>query len=107
MWEPGNPLNHVFLAGCCIAVISGVIVPRGSNMEMFVASLVPISLMATARFALGDSGMDYVIACAVPLFAVQMGFTRQPLVARMQKDARLRFQVEDLARELEETRDEA
>ena len=41
------------------------------------------------------------------LFALQMWYTGRPLVPRMHEDARLRFKVEDLARELEETRDEA
>ena len=36
-----------------------------------------------------------------------MWHTGRPLVLRMGEDARLRFKVEDLARELEETRDEA
>ena len=36
-----------------------------------------------------------------------MWWTGRPLVIHMHEDARLRFQVEDLARELEETRDEA
>ena len=107
LWEPGNPINHMFLACCCIVVTSGVIVPRGSNLAMFVASLAPVSLLTAARFALGENGLDYAIACAAPLFALQMGLARQPLLARMKTDARLRFQVEDLARELEETRDDA
>jgi two-component system cell cycle sensor histidine kinase PleC len=51
--------------------------------------------------------MDWAVAMAIPLYGFQLWFTGRPLVARMQEDARLRFQVEDLARELEETRDEA
>jgi two-component system cell cycle sensor histidine kinase PleC len=107
LWESGNSANHLFLACCCIAVTSGVITPRGCDGAMFAASQAPISLLTAARFLSGDNSLDYVIAFAVPLFALQMGFARRPLVARMQKDARLRFQVEDLARELEETRDDA
>ena len=42
-----------------------------------------------------------------PFVAFQMWHTGRPLVLRMGEDARLRFKVEDLARELEETRDEA
>ena len=48
-----------------------------------------------------------MIAVALPLFAAQMWFTGRPLMRRMNEDARLRFQVEDMARELEETRDDA
>ncbi len=51
--------------------------------------------------------LDYAIALTGPLFSLQMWFTGRSLVWRMQEDSRLRFQVEDLARELEKTRDEA
>jgi two-component system, cell cycle sensor histidine kinase PleC len=107
LWEPGNAVNHIFLAACSIAVIAGLVVSRGSNMAMFIAGLVPISLMTAARFAFGETGMDYIIALTAPLFAVQMWLTGRPLVTRMHEDARLSFQVGDMARELEETRDDA
>ena len=107
LWDAGNPLNHLFLACCSIMVMSGVVLPRGSTTTMFVSSLLPITLLTTLRFALGEGAADYAVAVASPLFALQMGFARLPMVARMCHDARLRFQVEDLARELEETRDEA
>jgi two-component system cell cycle sensor histidine kinase PleC len=48
-----------------------------------------------------------VIGALAPLIAVQMWLTGRPLIRRMEEDSRLRFKVEDLARELEETRDEA
>ena len=47
------------------------------------------------------------MGAVAPFVALQMWFTGRPLVLRMDEDARLRFKVEDLARELEETRDEA
>jgi two-component system, cell cycle sensor histidine kinase PleC len=106
-WEPGNALNHMFLAACVMAVIAGLVVARGSNMRMYVANLLPLSLMTAARFLLGDSGTDIVMGALAPFVAFQMWHTGRPLVLRMGEDARLRFKVEDLARELEETRDEA
>jgi two-component system cell cycle sensor histidine kinase PleC len=107
LWEPGNSVNHIFLAACTIAVISALVAARGSNMAMFVASLVPISAITAARFAIGHSGLDHAIALAAPLFSLQMWFTGRTLVTRMHDDTRLRFQVGDMARELEETRDDA
>ena len=107
LWETGNPVNHVFLAAASIVAISNLLAARGCNLPMFIASLLPISLMSAARFALGENGMDLAIAMTAPLFALQMWFSAWPLVARMHEDARLRFQVGDMARELEETRDEA
>src|ERR1700689_2755190 len=55
LWEPHNPVNHLFLAAVTIAIMGGMVMSRGSNMPMFFASLLPISLMTTARFALGGS----------------------------------------------------
>jgi two-component system cell cycle sensor histidine kinase PleC len=107
LWEPGNPVNHIFLAAGILAVVSGIVVARGSNILIFAAGLVPLCVLTAARFALGDGGMDYTMAAMAPLYALQMWYNGRPLVTRMQEDARLRFQVEDLARELEETRDEA
>ena len=52
-WEKGNELNHMFLASCVMAVIAGLVVARGSNMRMYIANLLPLSLMTAARFLLG------------------------------------------------------
>ncbi|HKY18741.1 MAG TPA: HAMP domain-containing sensor histidine kinase [Rhizomicrobium sp.] len=106
-WEPGNALNHMFLAGCVMAVIASLVVARGSNMKMYIATLLPVSLMTSARFLLGDSIIDMVMGALAPFVAFQMWYTGRPLVLRLGEDARLRFKVEDLARELEHTRDEA
>jgi two-component system cell cycle sensor histidine kinase PleC len=107
LWESGNAVNHLFLACCAIAVVSALVLGRGTDIAMFICALAPISLMTTLRFAAGDSILDYLIAFASPLFGLQMWWTGQAFVTQMLEDARLRFKVEDLARELEETRDEA
>ena len=107
LWEPGNALNHMFLCTAIIAVIAGLVVARGSNLPLFLTSIVPISVMTSTRFLLGDGPLDMIIALAPPLFAAQMWITARQLVSRMREDTRLRFQVEDMARELEETRDDA
>jgi two-component system cell cycle sensor histidine kinase PleC len=106
-WEPGNALNHMFLAACVMAVIASLVVARGSNMKMYVANLLPLSLMTSARFLFGESITDVVMGGLAPFVTFQMWYTGRPLVLRMGEDARLRFKVEDLAHELEETRDEA
>jgi two-component system cell cycle sensor histidine kinase PleC len=107
LWDRANSVNHIFLAACAIAVVSALALARGSNMAMFVTGLVPISVMTAIRFAIGHSMLDHVIAFATPLFAFHMWWAGRPLVLQMHEDARLRFKVQDLARELEETRDEA
>jgi two-component system cell cycle sensor histidine kinase PleC len=76
-------------------------------MDMYLASLAPISLMTTVRFLTGDTWIDYGIGLLTPFIALQMWITGRPLIQQMDEDSRLRFKVEDLARELEETRDDA
>ena len=107
LWDRANPVNHIFLAASAIAVVSALAVARGSNMAMFITGLLPLSAMTALRFAMGHSTLDHVIAFGAPLFALHMWWGGRPLVMQMHEDARLRFQVQDLARELEETRDEA
>jgi two-component system cell cycle sensor histidine kinase PleC len=106
-WQPGDTLNHMFLAASVMAVIAALVVSRGSNMDMYMASLAPISLMMALRFLTGDTVTDMVVGAMAPFIALQLWRTGRPLVVRMDEDSRLRFKVEDLARELEEARDEA
>ena len=106
-WEPGNTVNHLFIAACVMSVLAALLVSRGSNITMYVASLVPISLMTMTRFLTGDGTADMVIGLLSPCIAAQMWLIGRPLLQRMEEDSRLRFKVEDMARELEETRDDA
>jgi len=76
-------------------------------MKMYIANLLPLSLMTSARFLTGDSIPDVAMGALAPFVAFQMWYTGRPLVLRMGEDARLRFKVEDLASELEEARDQA
>ena len=107
LWDPSSELNHIFLAAATVSVLAGLVVSRASHMDMFLASLLPLISMAALRFALGNSMIDYGAAAAMPLFAMQLLFDGRRLMHRLDEDSRLRFQVEDLARELEETRDDA
>ncbi len=106
-WEPGNALNHLFLAASSMSVLAGLVVARGSNMTMYVGNMVPLVAMGSLRFLLGDFTADIAIGILAPIVATQLWYTGRPLVLRMSEDSRLRFKVEDLARELEEARDEA
>ncbi len=107
-WEAGNPLNHLYLAACGMAVVAGIVVSRGSNAGMYLAGLMPISAMITLRFLFGESYADWIHRHPPRRWwRRSSGIPARPLVARMEEDSRLRFKVEDLARELEETRDDA
>ena len=107
LWDDSSQINHVFLAAATVCILSGLVVSRASHMDMFVASLAPFTAMAFVRFAFGNSVLDYGAAVFIPLVAMQLFFDGRRMMHRLDEDSRLRFQVEDLARELEETRDDA
>jgi two-component system cell cycle sensor histidine kinase PleC len=106
-WVQGNVTNHLFIAFITAWVAASLVVSRANHMDMFLAGLVPIALVASVRFATGDGVIDYTIAVLTMLSASQVYLYGARLTRRLDEDTRLRFQVEDLARELEETRDDA
>jgi len=107
LWDHASALNHIFLAAATVCILAGLVVSRASHMDMFLASLIPFTAMASLRFAFGNSALDYGAAVVIPLVAMQLLFDGRRMMHRLDEDSRLRFQVEDLARELEETRDDA
>ncbi|MBI3675178.1 MAG: HAMP domain-containing histidine kinase [Proteobacteria bacterium] len=107
LWESGNPINHMFLAAATIGVLSWLVISRANHIEMFVASLAPIVVFSTLRFLIGGTWLDVVLAAGMPFLALQLFTDGKRLTHRLDEDSRLRFEVEDLARELEEARDEA
>ncbi len=107
LWEQGNQLNHLFLAGMMAGVIATQVVMRINHIDMFLASLLPLASLTILRFVMGDGLLDYTVGATLVLYAVQFMLDGRRLTRRVGEDARLRFQEEDLARELEETRDEA
>ena len=107
LWEPGDTMNHVFLGAATMCILAGFVVSRASHLHMFLASLIPFTAMASLRFTFGGSWVDFAVALVIPLFAAQLLYDGRRMIRRLDEDSRLRFQVEDLARELEETRDDA
>jgi two-component system, cell cycle sensor histidine kinase PleC len=107
LWDSGNALNHLFLSCCLLVVLSGLVTSRANHMDMLLSGLVPVTALAAVRFLFGWSWLDGAIAVLLPLFALQLFFDARRLTHRLDEDSRLRFEVEDLARELEEARDEA
>ena len=107
LWQSGNTINHIFLALAVIYILSWLIVSRVSHADMFVASVVPMVALSDLRFLLEGSLIDFGIALVLTIYAAQMFYDGRRLTQRIDEDSRLRFEVEDLARELEEARDEA
>jgi len=107
LWQSGNPINHAALALVVAWVAGALVVSRANHMDMFLASLAPVSAIAALRYLFGETAFDYFVAALIPLAASQVYLYGGRLTRRLDEDTRLRFQVEDLARELEETRDDA
>ncbi|MBN9590761.1 MAG: hypothetical protein J0I02_00835, partial [Alphaproteobacteria bacterium] len=107
LWDSTSTLNHMFLCTAIMAVVAGLIATRANHIDFFVSSLVPVTALATLRYAMGDTVFDYTTAALLPFCVFQLYLDGRRLTRRLDEDSRLRFQVEDLARELEETRDEA
>jgi two-component system cell cycle sensor histidine kinase PleC len=97
----------MFLACGVMTVIATQMVSRGNNMTMYVASLAPLTLMASARFLTSDLSSDMILGGLAPLLILQLCYNSWPLMARMDEDLRLRFRVEDMAGALGMARDEA
>lgn len=107
LWDKTNIVNHLFLAACVCCVMAKLVLSRANQMDMLIASLVPMVAVASARFLFGGTLADAAIALAIPAFGAQFFLAGRRLTRRLDEESRLRFEVEDLARELEETRDEA
>ena len=107
LWDSGNTLNHVFLVAAVVAVLASLLISRANHIDMFVACMLPLAILATTRFVVGGTLLDFSLAVALPIFAGQSFYDGRRLTSRLDEDSRLRFEVEDLARELEEARDEA
>lgn len=107
LWDRANTINHVFLAACACCVMAKLVLSRANQMDMLIASLVPLVAVASVRFLLAGTLTDVALALALPAFGTQFFLASRRLTRRLDEESRLRFEVEDLARELEETRDEA
>jgi len=107
LWQSGSAINHVFLAGAMVTVFANLVVSRANQRSVLSAGLVPAALVASLRFLFPGDVLDLCLAAIVPAIAAQLFRDGVRITRHMDHDSRLRFQVEDLARELEDTRDEA
>ena len=107
LWDEASPVNHVFMALAVVSVLAWFVVSRASHLEMFLASIIPLVVLSDVRFISDWSILGFGIAALLTAYTVQLFFDGRMLNRHFDEDSRLRFEVEDLARELEEARDEA
>jgi two-component system cell cycle sensor histidine kinase PleC len=107
LWEPGSTLNHAFLAGCVSCVMAELVISRASHLDFLVAGIVPLLAISCVRFLFDGTPLDLVIVVGMPAMAGYFFTAGRRLTHRLDEESRLRFEVEDLAQELEQARDEA
>jgi two-component system cell cycle sensor histidine kinase PleC len=107
LWTPGDAVNHLFIAGVIGGTLGTLAVSRATHIDVLIASMTPLAAITAVRFLFGGTFVDFVVAFFLPMLAVQLFSEGRRLTYRLDQDSRLRFEVEDLARELEEARDEA
>jgi len=107
IWSDPDLLNNLFILLAISATMSSLVLSRAASVSMMLAGTVPMVALTCLRFTLGGSWTDIVFAVLTPLYALHLYTDGRRFIARLQEDARLRFQVEDLATALTKARDEA
>ncbi len=107
LWQPHDMLNHMFIAASVFSTLGLLSTRAVYRLEMFCARVIPVVAMADLRFLSGGTWIDTGIAVVLSLHTLQLFMGRRRLTAQVGEDTRLRFEVEELARELEKARDEA
>ena len=107
LWQNDSSENHLFLGAVMVVVCANQVVSRANHAHVVLAGVIPSVVIAALRFMWNGDALDLTVAVVLPLVVAQFYYDGSRMTRRMDQDSRLRFQVEDLARELEETRDEA
>jgi two-component system, cell cycle sensor histidine kinase PleC len=107
LWNSASSFDQLFILATCVSVLASLLLSRANHMDMFIASMLPLVIFTSLRFFLGGTFLDFCLAFVLPAFAAHSFYDGRRLTSRLDEDSRLRFEVEDLARELEEARDEA
>jgi two-component system cell cycle sensor histidine kinase PleC len=107
LWDSASVTNHVFVWGGVVFVIASFVISRANHLDMLIAGLVPLLALASLKFLLAGGSIEITLGLLIPITGGMLFRHGQRLAGRVDEDSRLRFEVEDLARELEGARDEA
>jgi two-component system cell cycle sensor histidine kinase PleC len=107
LWDAGSIINHVFLSLVTLAVVTRFVVTRAGQYELFVASLFPLLLIVSMRYLTDVTWDGTALGALIVAYTLQLIHESRKLSERTASDAHLRFVNEDMARDLEEARDEA
>ena len=107
LWDPASAINHVFVWACVVCVLASFVVSRANHLDMLIATIVPVVGLSALRFVTTGQSFDIGFAILLAVCAALLFLDARRMTNRLDEDSRLRFEVEDLARELEDARDEA
>ncbi len=107
LWDHGSAVNHVFLCLVSLAVVTRFLVTRAGQYELFLVSLAPVTILLFGRYITDPSWEGIVLGLLMMAYTVRLAYDSRKLSERASSDAHLRFANEDMARDLEEARDEA
>ena len=107
LWDAHSAMNHVFVWAAVVCVTASFVINRANHLDMLIGSLFPIVAFSSIRFLAGGTSFDVGLAALLPFCATLLFVDARRITDRFDEDSRLRFEVEDLASELEDARDEA
>jgi two-component system cell cycle sensor histidine kinase PleC len=106
-WQPGNDVNNAALAIAIIVIITAQTITRTSHLAVYVAGLVPACLIFWLCTLFSPYHLAGYMAVVAPLWFAFIGFVGYLSKRRVDELLSARFANEDMARALEEARDEA
>ena len=107
LWDTNSLVNHVFLSMVSLAVVTRFLVTRAGQHELLAVSLIPLLIIVFARYVMDLTLNGFILGGMMAAYTVQLLSESRRVSERSASDAHLRFVNEDMARDLEEARDEA
>jgi two-component system, cell cycle sensor histidine kinase PleC len=106
-WEDGNATNNTFLALLVIGMAWALAITRSVHPLLFACGILPMMTMFWLRAALAPGEAATVFMFFSPVFAAYAWFLGTSARDRVNQMLNARFGLEDMAKDLEEARNEA
>ena len=106
-WEDGNTTNNTFLALLVIGMAWALAITRSVHPLLFACGILPMMTMFWLRAALSPGEAATVFMFFSPVFAAYAWFLGTSTRDRVNQMLNARFGLEDMAKDLEDARNEA
>ncbi len=107
LWVQGNPTNNVFAALAMVSMLWASTVTRAAHLWLYKLGIIPMAGLYLLRLATGGTPVAHLLAALLGIwlfYIVSMGTSIRRNAIEMFQN---RFANEDMAKELEQARDEA